>query len=170
LTQPRQRERSRSSTRSRNPPKKRSLRPLASPSNPSEAPVQRSGAYGIADSAITAADSPISEAGANRGDRRAHPFFRCPGRGRRALRREAILFLRLFTRSPLRPFSRLARRLASLQHPPHLLYRARDSRSLPSSDSKRFTSLSQVPMKFMRLSAYNTVRPGSQENFSPGVF
>jgi hypothetical protein len=34
------------------------------------------------------------------------------------LRSEAILFLRLFTRPPLRPFSRLARLLAALRTKP----------------------------------------------------
>jgi hypothetical protein len=64
----------------------------------------------ITDSAITQTDRTICETRANQGKRRAHLFFPLiPARGRLALRREAILFLRLLTGSPLWPFSRLAR-------------------------------------------------------------
>src|SRR5271163_1614998 len=45
-------------------------------------------------------------------------FLRRPGRGRRALRRTAIVFLRLLTSPPLRPFSLFARFLASLRTRP----------------------------------------------------
>lgn len=66
-------------------------------------------------------DRRISEAGANRRDRRVQVFLRRPGRGRRALRRAASVFLRLLASPPLRPFSRLARFLAALRtRPPNL--------------------------------------------------
>src|SRR5271169_4209778 len=48
-------------------------------------------------------------------------FLRRPGRGGRALRRAAAVFLRLLTKPPLRPFSLLARFLASLQLDPRRL-------------------------------------------------
>ncbi len=51
----------------------------------------------------------------DRGDHGAHVLLRRPGRGRRALPLAAIAFLRLLTRSPLRPFSLLARFLAALR-------------------------------------------------------
>src|SRR5438132_10679900 len=60
----------------------------------------------------------FSEACTDRGYRRAHPLLRRPGLGRSALRLAAIVFLRLLTRPPLRPFSLLARFFASLRTKP----------------------------------------------------
>src|SRR5262245_49594681 len=63
-------------------------------------------------------DSVPSEPCVDRGYRRAHPFLRRPGLGRRALRLTAIVFFGLLTSPPLRPFSLLARFLASLRTAP----------------------------------------------------
>jgi hypothetical protein len=76
------------------------------------------GGRGIPDSTVTKADSQVSEAGANHRDHRVQTFFRRPGRGRRALRLAASVFLRLLTRPPLRPFCLFARFLASLRTKP----------------------------------------------------
>jgi hypothetical protein len=73
---------------------------------------------GVPDAEIAKTDSAFSEACADRGYRRAHPLLRRPGLGRRALRLAAIVFLRLLTRPPLRPFCMLARFLASLRTRP----------------------------------------------------
>src|SRR6516162_10798956 len=54
----------------------------------------------------------------DRRDCRVHPFLRRPGLGRRALRLTAIVFLRLLTSPPLRPFCLLARFLAALRTKP----------------------------------------------------
>ena len=76
-------------------------------------------ACGKADAAIAQADSSLTtERGLSN-----HDFddFLPPGRGCGALRRAAILFLRLLAMPPLRPLSRFARRLASLHtNPPNL--------------------------------------------------
>ena len=70
---------------------------------------------------VAQTNGPVAEPGADGSDYDFDEFFRRPGRGRRALRRAAISFLRLLTRPPLRPFSRLARRLTSLRtSPPNL--------------------------------------------------
>src|SRR5271169_164427 len=67
---------------------------------------------------VAPANGPLAEPGADCGDYGGDDFFRRPGRGRRALRRTAMVFLRLLTRPPLRPFSLLARFLASLRTSP----------------------------------------------------
>src|ERR1700730_12690302 len=76
------------------------------------------GGRGIPDSTVTEPDSQVSEAGANPRDHRVQTFFRRPGRGRRALRLAASVFLRLWTRPPFRPFCLFARFLASLRTKP----------------------------------------------------
>jgi hypothetical protein len=73
---------------------------------------------------VAQANGAIAESGADCGDYGFDDFFWRPGRGRRALRRTAIVFLRLLTTPPLRPFSRLATRLASLRTSPPNLPRA----------------------------------------------
>ncbi len=70
------------------------------------------------DSSIAERDRLRPEARADRCNHDFDDFLLRPGRGRRALRRAAIRFLRLLTRPPLRPFSRLARCLASLRTNP----------------------------------------------------
>jgi hypothetical protein len=72
----------------------------------------------IADAAITPSNRQLSITGTDELDQEIDGFLRRPGRGRRALRRDAAVFLRLFTRPPLRPFSLLARCLASLPTSP----------------------------------------------------
>src|SRR5271170_7179360 len=76
---------------------------------------QRGG--GIPDSTVTAPNGVIAEAGANNLYQQIQPLRR-PGRGRRALRLAAKVFLRLLTRPPLRPFSLLASFLALLRTKP----------------------------------------------------
>jgi hypothetical protein len=70
------------------------------------------------ESSIAERDRLRPEARADRCNHDFDDFLLRPGRGRRALRRAAICFLRLLTRPPLRPFSRLARCLASLRTNP----------------------------------------------------
>jgi hypothetical protein len=76
------------------------------------------------DAAVSPTNGTIAEPRADRRDYGFDEFFRRPGRGRRALSRAAIFFLRLLTKPPLRPFSRLARCLASLRTSPPNLPRA----------------------------------------------
>src|SRR5215831_16410703 len=109
---------------------------------------------GEADAAVAQADNSVAEASA---DRRNHDFddFLRPGRGRRALRRAAILFLRLLTRPPLRPFSRLARRLASLRTRPP---------SLPSATACGFFHL-----RLFTGALHTSVSSSSQSNHTSGI-
>jgi hypothetical protein len=74
-------------------------------------------ASGKTDAALAQTNRNSAKAGADRSNHAFDDFLR-PGRGRRALRRAASLFLRLLTRPPLRPFARLARCLASLRTDP----------------------------------------------------
>jgi hypothetical protein len=93
--------------------------PLAGPraSARSDTPLI-AGGCGIPNSTVTEADSQVAEARANHRDHHVQIFLRRPGRGRRALRLTARVFLRLLTRPPLRPFSLLARFLAALRTKP----------------------------------------------------
>src|ERR1700722_5306882 len=70
------------------------------------------------DAAVSSTNCRITEPRTDRRDYDFDEFFRRPGRGRRALRRAAIFFFRLLTKPPLRPFSVLARCLASLRTKP----------------------------------------------------
>jgi hypothetical protein len=72
----------------------------------------------ISNAAIAPPYRPLAVARADQHHHPIHELFRRPGRGRRALRRAAMAFLRLLTKPPLRPFSRLACRLASLRTSP----------------------------------------------------
>ncbi len=72
----------------------------------------------IADAAIAPSNRQLSISGTDELDQEIDGFLRRPGRGRRALRRAAAVFLRLLTKPPLRPFSRLARCWASLRTSP----------------------------------------------------
>jgi hypothetical protein len=71
-----------------------------------------------ADAIVAEADRHRPEAIADRSDYDVDGGLLRPGRGCRAFKRAAIVFRRLLTRPPLRPFSRLARRLASLRARP----------------------------------------------------
>ena len=81
-------------------------------------PPSTAGGCGISDPSIAERYGLRSKPPADRSDHDFDDFLLRPGRGRRALRRAAILFLRLLTKPPLRPFSRLARCLASLRTEP----------------------------------------------------
>jgi hypothetical protein len=70
------------------------------------------------DSTVTAPNGVIAEAGANNLYQQIE-LLRRPGRGREALRPVAKVFLRLFTRPPLRPFSLLASFSALPRTKPH---------------------------------------------------
>jgi hypothetical protein len=69
------------------------------------------------DSTVTAPNGVSTEACANSLYQQIQSLRR-PGRGRRALRLAAKVFLRLLTRPPMRPFSLLASFLASLRTNP----------------------------------------------------
>ncbi len=71
-----------------------------------------------ADATVSETNRPIAEARPDQRDHFLDDFLARPGRGRRALRRAAIRFLRLLTSPPLRPFSRFARCLAALRTRP----------------------------------------------------
>ena len=75
----------------------------------------------IADTAIAPSNRRLSITGTDDLDQEIDGFLRRPGRGRREFRRAAAVFMRLLTKPPLRPFSLLARFLASLRtSPPNL--------------------------------------------------